>query len=62
MAHWSESYRTRVKVYLVLQRQNIHKRGEPNVKILAARLNRKLAQEVVDTMPGTWIEKQYAVK
>jgi hypothetical protein len=62
MAHWSESYQTRVKVYLVLQRQNVFKRGEPNVKILAARLNRRLAQEVVDTIPGTWIEKQYAVK
>jgi hypothetical protein len=51
-----------IKVYLVLQRITLVRPGEPNVKILAARLTRTAAQEMVDAIPGTYIEKQLASK
>ena len=51
-----------IKVYLVMQRVGLPRPGEPNVKILAARLTRTAAQEMVDAIPGTYIEKQLASK
>lgn len=51
-----------IKVYLVCQRLALAKAGEPNVKILAARLTRSAAQELVDRVPGTFIERQTATK
>jgi hypothetical protein len=51
-----------IKVYLVCIRNNVAKAGEPNTKILAARLTREAAQRIVDLTPGSYIEKQVAVK
>jgi hypothetical protein len=51
-----------VKVYIVCQRRNLAKPGETNVTLLAARLTRAAAQEIVDRNPGTWIEKLVANK
>lgn len=51
-----------LKVYLVLQRVNLPKESEANVRVISARLTRDAAQKVVDAIPGTWIEKQVATK
>lgn len=51
-----------VKVYVVCQRRNIARPGEANVTLLAARLTRAAAQEIVDRTPGTYIEKLVANK
>jgi hypothetical protein len=51
-----------IKIYLVLQRVNVAREGERNVKVIASRLNREAAQRVVDAIPGTWIERQVATK
>lgn len=50
------------KAYIVLQRINVGAPGEPNVKVLAVRLNRATADEVVRRNPGTWVEKHIAIK
>jgi hypothetical protein len=54
--------RMQIKVYLVCQRLALSKPGEPNTRILAARLTRSAAQELVDKVPGTFIERQTATK
>lgn len=54
--------RMQIKVYLVCMRRNLPKPGEPNVEIIAARLTHSAAQSIVDTRPGTYIEKHVAVK
>lgn len=51
-----------VKVYVVLQTNNVAKPGEPNERVLATRLTRKAAKEIVDRYPGTRIEKHLATK
>jgi hypothetical protein len=51
-----------VKVYIVCQRRNLTRPGEANVALLAARLTRAAAQEIVDRTPGCWIEKMVANK
>ena len=54
--------RMQIKVYLVMLPNNVAKPGEPNVTILAARLTREAAQKIVDVTPGSFIDKQVAVK
>jgi hypothetical protein len=44
-----------VKVYLVCQRRNLVPPGEPNVRILAAKLTRAGAEEIRRVTPGTYI-------
>ena len=51
-----------IKVYLVIQSINVARDGEQNSRIIAARLTRSAAQEIVDATPGTWVEKHSAVK
>lgn len=51
-----------VKVYLVLQRINLPKAGEPDERVIAARLTREAAQRIVDRTPGTRIDKHLATK
>jgi hypothetical protein len=43
-------------------RLNLAHEGHPNIKIIAARLTRAAAQEIVDRTPGTFIEKMFATK
>lgn len=52
----------RIAVYLVLQRRNLYAEGEANVVILAAKLNRRGADEMVDAIPGTFVKKITAEK
>lgn len=51
-----------IKVYVILQRLNVHAEGAPNTKVLATRLNLRSAQAVVDENPGTWMERHMAIK
>ena len=51
-----------IKIYLVFQRNNVVRGDSPNVAVISALLTRKSAQEVVDRIPGTWIQKHVAVK
>ena len=51
-----------VKVYVVLQHRNIPLDDGRNSEIIAARLTRSSAQEIVNMHPGTWIEKWVATK
>lgn len=51
-----------IKVYLVCQWNSLARPGEPNVRVIAARLTRSAAQNIVDSIPGTFIDKQLAVK
>jgi hypothetical protein len=51
-----------IKVYLVLQLLNLAPPGQSNVRVVAARLTREAAQRIVDSTPGTFIEKHVAVK
>jgi hypothetical protein len=51
-----------VKTYVVLQRVNLPKPGEPNAKVLAVKLTNGAAQAIVDALPGTYIEKHIATK
>ncbi|QSY98654.1 hypothetical protein J2J97_31790 (plasmid) [Rhizobium bangladeshense] len=51
-----------VKTYVVLQKNNVARDGEPNEKILSVWLTRGAAQEVVNRHPGTRIEKHLAGK
>jgi len=53
---------TTVKVYAVLQHDNVAKNGAPNERIIALKLTRSAAQLIVDRFPGTRIEKHYADK
>lgn len=51
-----------VKTYVVLQRVNLPKEGEPTAKVIAVRLTHGAAQALVDELPGTYIEKHIATK
>lgn len=51
-----------IKVYLVIQHQTLAHPGEVNTRIIAARLTRLASQEIVNQMPGTYIEKHLALK
>lgn len=57
-----ESKTMRIKVYVVLQRNNVARDGEPNERIIAACLTAQAAQKVVDERPGTRWEKHFATK
>ena len=50
------------KVYLVFQVDNVAPVGQPNIRVIACKLNQTAAQAVVNTMPGSYIEKVYANK
>lgn len=52
----------RIATYLVFQRKNLFAEGEPNVAIVAAKLTRRGAEEIVAAMAGTYIEKVMAIK
>ena len=58
----TEKSKLTVKVYVVCLRRNLFREGEPNIQLLAARLTRAAAQEIVDRTPGTFIEKLVADK
>lgn len=58
----SEKRAMQIKVYLVCMRLSLTRPGQPNVKIIAARLTQAAAQAIVDATPGTYIEKHVAVK
>lgn len=51
-----------VKTYVVLQRVNLPKEGEPTAKVVAVKLTHAAAKKVVDALPGTYIEKFVATK
>lgn len=51
-----------IKVFLVLMRLNLVAPDAGNVRVLASKLTQRAAQDVVDKMPGTWIQKVYATK
>lgn len=56
------SKRMEVKVYLVLQRVNLPKAGEPTEKVIDGFLTRGAAEDVVNRIPGTRIQKLFAKK
>jgi hypothetical protein len=58
----TEKRKIQVKVYIVCQRRNLFRQGEPNITLIAARLTRAAAQEIVDRTPGAYIEKLVADK
>jgi hypothetical protein len=51
-----------VKTYVVLQKNNVARDGEPNEKVIAVKLTRGAAQAIVNRNPGTRIEKHLADK
>lgn len=51
-----------VKVYLVIQTINVARDGSPNREVIAARLTRAAADEIVDRVVGTHVEKYLAIK
>ncbi len=51
-----------IKVYLVLQRINVARDGQVNSRVIAARLTKSAADDVVCDTAGTWVEKHTAVK
>ncbi len=51
-----------VKVYLVLQRNNLAKQGEPNERIIAAKLTAFAAGKVKEEIAGTRIVRVDATK
>lgn len=51
-----------IKVYLVFLRLSLARPGQPNVKVIAAKLTQVAAQQIVDRTPGSYIEKHVAVK
>lgn len=52
----------RIATYLVFQRRNLFQEGEANAVIVAAKLTRRGAEEIVAAMAGTYIEKVMATK
>jgi hypothetical protein len=58
----SPEKRMAVKTYVVLQRVNLPRPGEPHVKVLAVKLTHAAADEIVAALPGTYIEKHIATK
>ncbi|CAO3460820.1 hypothetical protein [Azospirillum argentinense] len=51
--------RLEVKVFLVVQH---FAHPEPGVRVLAARLNRRSAEDIADKLPNTRVEKVVASK
>jgi hypothetical protein len=51
-----------VKVYLVIQRDHLVREGQPNIRVVAARLTRATAEAVRAKMPGTYIQRHIATK
>lgn len=51
-----------IKVYLVCRFLNLAQQGQPNIEMLAAKLTRRAAQQIVDEHTGTFIQKLLAVK
>jgi hypothetical protein len=51
-----------IKVYSVLQKNNVAKGGEPNERIHSQWLTHRDAQDIVNQLPGTRIEKHLATK
>ena len=51
-----------IKVYIVLQRNNVAKPGEPNERIIGTRLTRAAADDIVALNPGTRVERHVATK
>lgn len=51
-----------VKVFVVLQRDNLVPEGRDNMRIIAVKLSRSAAEKVRDEVPGTRIERHYARK
>lgn len=51
-----------IKVYAVMQRLNLPKAGQPNVRVMAVKLTMAAAQKIVDQNPGSWVEKHVADK
>lgn len=51
-----------IKIYTVMQRLNLPKPGQPNVRVMAVKLTMAAAQKIVDANPGTWVEKHLADK
>lgn len=51
-----------VKTYVVLQKNNVAKPGEPNERIHSVWLTHRDAQNIVNDYPGTRIEKHLANK
>lgn len=60
--HHDEGKTMQIKVYVVLQINNVARPGEPNERIVATKLTRSAAQDVVNAHPGTRIEKHLATK
>lgn len=54
--------RMAVKTYVVLQRIAFPKDGKSNCTIIGVKLTFSAAKELVDSVPGTWIEKHLAIK
>ena len=50
------------KVYLVMQRRNLAKGDEPNVVVLHVFLTSERAGKKVEEIPGTWVERHFAIK
>lgn len=51
-----------IKVYVVLQRLNLPKPGQPGVRVMAVKLTMAAANKIVEQNPGTWVEKHVADK
>lgn len=51
-----------VKTYIVMIRNNVAKGNEPNTKVHSVWLTHRDAQDVVDAIPGTSLEKHLATK
>ena len=51
-----------VKVYLVLCPDHLAKDGEPNVRVVGAKLTRAAAESIVDKLPGASIQRMVADK
>ena len=56
----SRKNKMEVKVYLVMERVNVG--SDANERVIAARLTRGAAQEIVDKRLGTYILKMIATK
>lgn len=53
---------TSVKIYLVIQKVNLPKEGEPNRVVVAAKLTRSAADAIVNQVAGCYVHKIRADK
>ena len=51
-----------IKAYVVLLPNNVAASGEPNREIIAVKLTREKADEVVAEYPGAYVERHIATK